>query len=642
MNKKQARYLEMAEKLEFTEEQKKLLSREDFSTNFIHFLFYTLKKSNDKTCIITKISLLDEFFSLLGNYKKNIYNREQDYKIFLEMNLEDLSLCLENIKKSETRILNYCDFRDLFIEIRKVKRELDLDVLVNYIDIGIEILESRSFPLYTIITFFKSQACFDIVKDVNSKTIYKEIYEMCNVEYYEYIKKALFLKNPYIQSYFDTYENNEFIVKENYVLLSNKTNRELTLYFVQNGKKILYIQNELTDMKLNIKKDDILNMMQIKISDACIEIQLKNSDILPYNFFDINRIYDFNVHKEIVIFYNGNCYEKLNNDRFIPLSIKRMSNLSKMFPFAAKEAFNFICNFLEKYNNAPVLKDMLRLEETDAQIVFPLTFNECKNIHNMNQLFKMKWQKADRINWNKTDANLAYIILKTLPYVKEKDKEKLLQLKENTLVNSNYATCKKQKEYAKQLLFDYICKEVLKNNNEDNETEKIFIKDYIDMSIDNKLPVNIRFTSMKKLENAHIQLVEQINKSSNIHSVKIPENSIFLGLREALPKEFEWITNGKRLWLEGMLMQHCVNNYYTKINKDISAIYSFTYSNRRYTVEFGTNRSYTEYGIVQIQSKCNRGCPEEVSEYVNQLIKDVKCTKKHKNKKYERIGGNCR
>ena len=72
-------------------------------------------------------------------------------------------------------------------------------------------------------------------------------------------------------------------------------------------------------------------------------------------------------------------------------------------------------------------------------------------------------------------------------------------------------------------------------------------------------------------------------------------------------------------------MHHCVNTYYGSINNDQSAIYSFVHEGQRYTVEFGVLCG--RYRIKQIQSKCNRGCPEEVREMVEKLIEDIKAEK---------------
>ena len=57
------------------------------------------------------------------------------------------------------------------------------------------------------------------------------------------------------------------------------------------------------------------------------------------------------------------------------------------------------------------------------------------------------------------------------------------------------------------------------------------------------------------------------------------------------------------------------------LNKDACAIYSLLYppTQKRYTIEFGKHKEGTFY-IIQIQGKCNRGCPEEVKKYVTQYI----------------------
>lgn len=94
---------------------------------------------------------------------------------------------------------------------------------------------------------------------------------------------------------------------------------------------------------------------------------------------------------------------------------------------------------------------------------------------------------------------------------------------------------------------------------------------------------------------------------------------MFTELRKLLPKKFEWIRNGKRLYYEGVEMGHCVNSYYDLINRDICAIYSFVYDEKRYTAEFRRmkdGRYYTQ----QIQAKYDSGCPAKVQSFVYELI----------------------
>ena len=58
-----------------------------------------------------------------------------------------------------------------------------------------------------------------------------------------------------------------------------------------------------------------------------------------------------------------------------------------------------------------------------------------------------------------------------------------------------------------------------------------------------------------------------------------------------------------------------------KIIKDKSTIYSFVYerTNTRYTIEFICMKG--KYIINQLESRGNRGCPEEVVNYVKNYIK---------------------
>ena len=49
-----------------------------------------------------------------------------------------------------------------------------------------------------------------------------------------------------------------------------------------------------------------------------------------------------------------------------------------------------------------------------------------------------KVAKSGKINWNRTDVNLAYLVIKSLPYLgRESDKKRLLQTKDTSLKRMN-------------------------------------------------------------------------------------------------------------------------------------------------------------------------------------------------------------
>lgn len=154
-------------------------------------------------------------------------------------------------------------------------------------------------------------------------------------------------------------------------------------------------------------------------------------------------------------------------------------------------------------------------------------------------------------------------------------------------------------------------------NVDDFELEAM-LHDYMHMTHDAKQKIKIGFRSWKKVEDIHDKIALECREKP--YHVRIPQNSKFANLRKLLPKDYKWIRTGKRLQMEGIEMGHCVNSYWEDINNDICAIYSCAVEGKRYTIEFRQNEK-GKYYIQQIQSRYNRGCPQNVKQLIQNYIK---------------------
>lgn len=143
------------------------------------------------------------------------------------------------------------------------------------------------------------------------------------------------------------------------------------------------------------------------------------------------------------------------------------------------------------------------------------------------------------------------------------------------------------------------------------------IYDYIDMSEMLHRKISIMFTSEKKVNDAHDDLVKELT-AKNTPRVKVPKNSKFNRLAKLLPDNMEWIKSKKRLVQEGSEMHNCVASYANEINKDSCAIYSFMYNNKRYTIEFVTYKN--RYSIKQLYGVCNSEPEAGVEDYVKGFL----------------------
>lgn len=341
--------------------------------------------------------------------------------------------------------------------------------------------------------------------------------------------------------------------------------------------------------------------------------------------------------KKYLIYADGGFYTiiKRNNlEKCIPMSIKDLYFIYDMY---GKECFNLFKTILLHHCSGYVMKDIIQYIENRVAYEYPfasglppISVNECCNTYNLDTLMKQKYPRFTDINWNKTDLCVGYMIFKTMSWVDEKSKGILLNQKnfkpdleyymDNMSINID------TKQY---FLINIIMKKLTpdtywydeEHNKVDENNVKNVVKDYVSMCRQCKRKISLSFKSAKKLKEAHDDLVVIVaNKHTPV--IKIPKDTKFKTLRKILPEEFECITSRRRIILEGKNMHHCVASYAGHVNKDKCAIYSWVNpdTKKRYTIEFGCSKK-GQYYIAQIQGMCDRGCPEEVREYVSNFIK---------------------
>lgn len=147
----------------------------------------------------------------------------------------------------------------------------------------------------------------------------------------------------------------------------------------------------------------------------------------------------------------------------------------------------------------------------------------------------------------------------------------------------------------------------------DDEIDKevhMLIMDVINMSMQMKMPIRLRFDTLKQFrkyhdELAHRQAYQCADRTTP--KIKIPKNSVFKTLR--LPSNFENITTKERLIEEGKLQHNCVISYADNINNDISSIWSVAIGDKRYTVEIVVRRK--KFVLRQMFGVCNTPCPDK-------------------------------
>lgn len=269
-------------------------------------------------------------------------------------------------------------------------------------------------------------------------------------------------------------------------------------------------------------------------------------------------------------------------------------------------------------------KDIIAYSARDYGLLPALTCNEITAGHTLDEVMNTHYKNAGFIDWNKCDLRLGNLIMQALPLVDEKSRNFLLANKYMSFEEFTEAYCARAKKIhgsaaernnsrhfaVKKFLSEIIQKRV--NGNID-----ITIQDYVDMSEMLHRKISIMFTSERKVNDAHDDLAKELT-AKNTPRVKVPKNSKFNRLAKLLPDNMEWIKSKKRLVQEGSEMHNCVASYANEINKDLCAIYSFMYNNKRYTIEFVTYKN--RYSIKQLYGVCNSEPEEGVEDYVKGFL----------------------
>lgn len=272
-----------------------------------------------------------------------------------------------------------------------------------------------------------------------------------------------------------------------------------------------------------------------------------------------------------------------------------------------------------------VWKDIMAYSVRDYDLLPAFTCNEITAGHTLNEVMNAHYKNAGFIDWSRCDLRLGYLIMQALPLVNEKSRNFLLANKYMSFEEFMKTYC----VHAKRIYVDpeikradsrrYVVKRFLseiiqKRIGADGDA---IIYDYVNMSEMLHRKISVMFTSERKVNDAHNDLVKELT-AKNTPRVKVPKNSKFNRLAKLLPDDMEWIKSKKRLVQEGNEMHNCVACYADDINKDSCAIYSFMYNDKRYTIEFVTYKN--RYSIKQLYGVCNSEPEAGVEDYIKGFL----------------------
>lgn len=361
--------------------------------------------------------------------------------------------------------------------------------------------------------------------------------------------------------------------------------------------------------------------MNVTLSAQAINIKLSYSPQTKLYVISNTPLCGYNIRRdtELVVFFSGDIYVS-KNKRLFPLSMKEVGKIYEKYGELGQRICDFLFTYTKEKLNAPVMADLYRTLQTDGFLNIPIALNDCRDMHNCNQLLKYRWKNSSVINWNKADINVAYAIMKSLPIVRDIDQRRLLQhTKDKKLLPAAHImTSKRSLQHGE---IGFLNEYVATYSITDGISDYTFI-DYCNLCKELHEKVSIGFKTCNKLIEAHDKASKR--ELNRLHRVSVPKDSQFNELRKLLPKNFEWIKGGKRLQQEGITMSHCVNSYYSYINEDKIAIYHLTMPDGYMaTIAFKQIKN-GKYRIIQMYGYHNEECPQEIWDYVYGFLRPKK------------------
>ena len=168
--------------------------------------------------------------------------------------------------------------------------------------------------------------------------------------------------------------------------------------------------------------------MNVTLSAQAINIKLSYSPQTKLYVISNTPLCGYNIRRdtELVVFFSGDIYVS-KNKRLFPLSMKEVGKIYEKYGELGQRICDFLFTYTKEKLNAPVMADLYRTLQTDGFLNIPIALNDCRDMHNCNQLLKYRWKNSSVINWNKADINVAYAIMKSLPIVRDIDQRRLLQ-----------------------------------------------------------------------------------------------------------------------------------------------------------------------------------------------------------------------
>ena len=278
----------------------------------------------------------------------------------------------------------------------------------------------------------------------------------------------------------------------------------------------------------------------------------------------------------------------------------------------------FVNLFQEMGKTGYIFKDLARTLRDDSYILPPLSYSELLELHTPKDLVRHFSQLDLGIDYNKMDINAAYYLVRLAEQISEKDRGKLREIPPEWILK-NIGLRDLYTDVSVGRFVGLYYQEKLGDVRTRVEVART-AADYVALCQETRQEIRIGFNSVARLCREHDQLALLRNMAVNAAEFEkplVPENSRFSLLKELEWDGFEYITETKRLFEEGVRMHNCVYSYRWKVREDRCAILHWNGMDiGPYTIEISDDGH--RFRIEQMQTRFNRG----YSIYDRQILDD--------------------
>ena len=306
---------------------------------------------------------------------------------------------------------------------------------------------------------------------------------------------------------------------------------------------------------------------QVTLSCGDTKISPTNDSLCNDEFY-LRKELNTREDESLELYFDGRVFLKSEKTKS-SYRLLTLSDISRLYDTYGT-VYGFVFDALMSKTVGCGLYDIYQEMKEGLAVFPPLFYSDCIGLRTKNEIMHL-YKNVPDVNYNKHSISSSYLFKSALQYFRKEDRPYLTEYFKQGIYDdivphrgAGYSPDKWTVVFS-DVRTEYIIDILTKTNGMSlNNDEHIILRDYVNDHLDRKLKLKLR-RSFKKIRDIHVKMqqerIEREMCNNKNYQVKIPKKSVFQKLRRKLPKDFEWITDTKRLVNEGINMNHCVASY---------------------------------------------------------------------------------